>query len=253
MVTRIIGSLSPSFGAGREAAFGRLLLLLSHCHPEVGLTTARPRTRVYVDGFNFYYAAFRRGGFAAYKWLNLVRFCAVALPHNDVKMVRLFTARLDPSRGREGQRLRQDVYLDALGTLPDLQIHFGEFVEHRRLLRRVDPGLGETLFAEVWVPEEKGSDVSLASHLLLDAFRDACDVAVVVSNDADLLEPVRMVREELGKTVGVLRVEGGQRRCIFSGRVDFIRTVRRGHFLRAQLPLHVTAARGRTIEKPPEW
>jgi hypothetical protein len=27
----------------------------------------RPRTRVYIDGFNFYYAAFRRGGFVDYK------------------------------------------------------------------------------------------------------------------------------------------------------------------------------------------
>ena len=30
-----------------------------------------------------------------------------------------------------------------------------------------------------------------------------------------------MVREELGRTVGVLKVEGGQKRCIFSGRADF--------------------------------
>ena len=200
------------------------------------MTTLRPRTRVYVDGFNFYYAAFKRGGFAAYKWLDLMRFCEIALPHNDIDLVRLFTARLDPSRGREGQRRRQDIYLEALSTLPRLQVHFGEFVEHPRRLRRVDPGPGQAHFTEVWVPEEKGSDVSLASHLLVDAFRDTFDVAVVVSNDADLLEPVRMVQEDVGRTVGVLKVEGGQRRCIFSGRVEFIRTVRRGHFLRAQLP-----------------
>jgi len=95
--------------------------------------------------------------------------------------------------------------------------------------------------------------VSLASHLLVDAFRDAFDVAVVVSNDADLLEPVRMVQEDVGRTVGVLKVEGGQRRCIFSGRVEFIRTVRRGHFLRAQLPERITTSTGRSIQKPPEW
>jgi hypothetical protein len=213
----------------------------------------RPRTRVYIDGFNFYYAAFRRGGFGAYKWLDPVRFCDVALPRNAIDLVRFFTARLDPSRGRDGQRARQDVYLEALSTLPRLETHFGTFVEHPRLLRRVDIGRGGPLSAEVWVPEEKGSDVNLASHLLLDAFRDSYDVGVVVSNDADLLEPVRMVREELGKTVGVLRVEGGQRRCIFSGRVDFIRTVRRGHFARAQLPARVTTAKGRSVERPAEW
>jgi len=213
----------------------------------------RPRTRVYIDGFNFYYAAFRRGGFADYKWLDLVRFCERALPRNDIELVRFFTARLDPTRGRAGQRSRQDVYLEALTTLPRLTIHFGEFVEHAKRSWLVHPRVGGPRTAGVWVPEEKGSDVNLASHLLLDAFRGAFDVAVVISNDADLLEPVRMAREELGQTVGVLRVEGGQRRCIFSGRADFIRTVRRGHFAAAQLPQELTDSHGRRISKPPEW
>ena len=92
----------------------------------------RPRTRVYIDGFNFYYAAFRRGGFADHKWLDLVRFCERTLPRNDIELVRFFTARLDPTRGRAGQRSRQDAYLEALTTLPRLTIHFGEFVEHAK-------------------------------------------------------------------------------------------------------------------------
>jgi uncharacterized LabA/DUF88 family protein len=213
----------------------------------------RPRTRVYIDGFNFYYAAFRRGAFADHKWLDLVRFCEKALPANDIELVRFFTARLDPSRGRAGQRSRQDAYLEALATLPRLTIHFGEFVEHAKRQRLVRAPAGGPRTAEVWVPEEKGSDVNLASHLLLDAFRGAFDVAVVISNDADLLEPVRMVREELGRTVGVLKVEGGQKRCIFSGRADFIRTVRRGHFAAAQLPDELTDSHGRRISKPREW
>jgi uncharacterized LabA/DUF88 family protein len=217
------------------------------------LEAPRPQTRVYIDGFNFYYAAFRRSSFADYKWLDLVGFCEKALPRNDIELVRFFTARLDPSRGRAGQRSRQDVYLNALTMLPRLTIHFGEFVEHAKRQRFVHPPAGGPRAAEVWVPEEKGSDVNLASYLLLDAFRGAFDVAVVISNDADLLEPVRMVREELGRTVGVLRVEGGQRRCIFSGRADFIRTVRRGHFAAAQLPQELTDSHGRRIVKPREW
>ena len=132
-------------------------------------------------------------------------------------------------------------------------MHFGSFVENRKRQRLVCPPSRGSKTAEVWVPEEKGSDVNLASHLLLDAFRDTFEVAVVVSNDADLLEPVRMVREELGRTVGVLRVDGGQRRCIFSGRVDFIRTVRRGHYAAAQLPEEVVSSRGHRMRKPHEW
>ena len=56
---------------------------------------------------------------------------------------------------------------------------------------------------EVVKTEEKGSDVNLATHLLYDGFKNDYEVAVVVSNDSDLLEPVRVARS-LGLTVGVL-------------------------------------------------
>ena len=99
------------------------------------MDSGRLRTGVYIDGFNFYYASFRRAGFAAYKWLDLVRFCDVALPRNHVEFVRMFTARLDPARGRGAQRARQDAYLAALATLPRLSVHYGEFAEHSRRRR----------------------------------------------------------------------------------------------------------------------
>lgn len=44
----------------------------------------------------------------------------------------------------------------------------------------------------VWKNEEKGSDVNLAIHLLNDAWNNRFDVAVVVSNDSDLAEAMRL-------------------------------------------------------------
>jgi len=52
--------------------------------------------------------------------------------------------------------------------------------------------------------EEKGSDVNLASHLLRDAYNRNFEVAVLITNDSDLAEPVKIVRQELGLPVGVL-------------------------------------------------
>lgn len=52
--------------------------------------------------------------------------------------------------------------------------------------------------------EEKGSDVNLACHLLLDAFQNKFDVAAVLSNDSDLVEPIRIATQVLGKPVGLL-------------------------------------------------
>jgi hypothetical protein len=50
--------------------------------------------------------------------------------------------------------------------------------------------------------EEKGSDVNLGAHLLVDAFRGRCELAVVVTNDTGGARPRR------GGRPGTTRVEG---------------------------------------------
>ena len=57
---------------------------------------------------------------------------------------------------------------------------------------------------QVMKSEEKGSDVNLATYLLVDAFDDDYEMAVVVTNDSDLAEPIRLVRQKFRKKVLVL-------------------------------------------------
>jgi hypothetical protein len=83
------------------------------------------RTYVYVDGFNLYYGALKGTPF---RWLNLVELARQFLPPgHSVDKVKYFTARVsgvsDP--GAPG---RQQIYLNALGTLPKIEIHFGSFL-----------------------------------------------------------------------------------------------------------------------------
>jgi hypothetical protein len=60
--------------------------------------------------------------------------------------------------------------------------------------------------------EEKGSDVNLASYLLLDGFRSDCEATVVISNDSDLKVPIELARVELGLVVGVVNPHPPARR-----------------------------------------
>ena len=60
--------------------------------------------------------------------------------------------------------------------------------------------------------EEKGSDVNLASYLLLDGFRSDCEATVVISNDSDLKVPIELARAELGLVVGVINPHPPARR-----------------------------------------
>ena len=47
--------------------------------------------------------------------------------------------------------------------------------------------------------EEKGTDVNLASHLLVDAFENKYKGAVIVSNDSDLFTPMQMIKQSITK------------------------------------------------------
>lgn len=57
---------------------------------------------------------------------------------------------------------------------------------------------------QVQKDQEKGSDVNLATYLLLDCFNDDYDEAVVLSNDSDLELAVELVASQLGKMVHVI-------------------------------------------------
>ncbi len=57
---------------------------------------------------------------------------------------------------------------------------------------------------QVWKNEEKGSDVNLALHVLNDAWLDAYDCAVIVSNDSDLAESLRLVKSRHSKLIGLV-------------------------------------------------
>jgi uncharacterized LabA/DUF88 family protein len=162
------------------------------------------RTHVYIDGFNLYYGAVKG---TPYRWLDVARLCTLLLPRHSITAIRYFTARVKGTPSDPDQTIRQEVYLRALRTLPGLTIHFGHFLQHPVSM----PLAGNpSQRVRVLKTEEKGSDVNLASHLLNDAHMGRFEAAVIVSNDSDLCEPIRIVKDELGLGVGVLCPHQGQ-------------------------------------------
>ena len=99
--------------------------------------------------------------------------------------------------------------------------------------------------------EEKGSDVNLASHLLLDAFRKDCEAALVISNDSDLLEPIRIVRREFGMPVGVASPHARPSQVLLK-EASFFRSIRAGALRSSQFPATLADAVG-SFTKPPSW
>lgn len=208
------------------------------------------RTAVYVDGFNLFYSALK--GNDEFKWLDLDRLARGLLKsHNQVISIRYYTARVTATTADPGLPTRQDTYIRALQAhIPHLTCQFGNFQTETKTCKLVRP-LGGQQFAEVWVREEKGSDVNLAVNLVNDAWADRFDVALVISNDSDLAESLHLARAQ-GKTVGVASVARRPTRELHLN-CDFFKHIRRHHLRNSQLPDLVIDQGGRNIHKPTGW
>jgi uncharacterized LabA/DUF88 family protein len=130
------------------------------------------------------------------RWLDLAALGAALRPA-DAVTVRYFTAKVlrvpDPS-----SEVRQRLYLKALETLPTVTVEFGHFTAHEVRMARVSPPASGPRTAVVWKTEEKGSDVNIATRLLLDGRDGLYDEAIVISGDSDLVEPVREANRRYG-------------------------------------------------------
>ena len=98
--------------------------------------------------------------------------------------------------------------------------------------------------------EEKGSDVSLAAHLLNDAWQDLFESAVVISNDTDLVVPIRMVSEELKRPVLVGCPGRWQVAPQLRNAATHVRHIRAAMIRAAQFPETLA---GTAVAKPAGW
>lgn len=185
------------------------------------------RVGVYVDGFNLYYGGRGMCGRSTpgWRWLD-IRALAADLIVEHARWPEVFaltitycTARISGAGNPDGQR-EQDVYLRALVQSGSVdRMSFGNYVVRVATAPLATAGRnGKPVLARPGWPlmvqdgdendvpdarfmasvarrEEKGSDVNVASHLLIDVLRGDVDAAVVVSNDSDLAFPVSFARD----------------------------------------------------------
>jgi len=213
------------------------------------------RTNIYIDGFNLYYGSVRKTPF---KWLNIAALCATLLPKRQINRIRYFTARVQALQHDQQAPVRQDVYLRALRTIPNLTIHEGHFAYRPTVfpqypLAYLNPSK-PPLAVQVLRMEEKGSDVNLATYLLVDCFNNDFDEAVVISNDADLSVPIEMVTTRFKKVVGIINPHPRSKLSRDLAKVApiYIWTINKKVLAACQFPTKLTDSRG-TFEKPSMW
>ena len=197
------------------------------------------RVAVYIDGFNLYYGL-RDQGWKRFYWLNVSELATrLVRPGEQVVQVHYFTARVRPASSK------QLSYLEALDSVPGIQIHYGKFL---RKTRKCPDCAGVYP-----VHEEKMTDVNIALAMVLDAEDDTYDRAILISADSDLTRPISTVSQRCPhKEVSVAfpprrNSNDLQRVATNSFRINH------QHVSQSQLPQTLTTNSGHTVTQPRDW
>ena len=213
------------------------------------------KANVYIDGFNLYFGALKG---TPHRWLDLSAMCQRLLPGRSIGQIRYFTARVVPMQNDRQAPNRQDIYLRALETLPNLTVHLGRFSSHPAY----DPAFpltyspidGRAQTVRILRTEEKRTDVNLATLLLMDCVDEEFDEVVVISNDSDLQLPIEYAVRRFTKVVGVVNPHGRSRISADLLQVAnwSFKEINRSVLAASQFPDVVQHPRG-PIPKPVSW
>lgn len=208
---------------------------------KTNLEVKKERVMVYVDGFNIYFGMIE-AGFGNCKWLNL-KSLAISLLKANQELVELkyFTSRV--SNNPDKQK-RQTAYLEAL-EIEGIKIYYGHYQRDTIECNRC---------SHIWANyNEKMTDVNIATQMIIDAYQDQYDMAMLISGDSDLVPPIRAIHENF-KQKRVFVAFPPKR---FNNSVAL---VAKGSFIIGrkkladnQFPNEVEKSDGFIIRKPKEW
>ncbi len=203
------------------------------------------RVLVYVDGFNLYYGL-KSKGWRRYYWLDLVRLAEKLLrPGQRLVAVRYFTAKILHQADDPKKKRRQNTYLEALATLPNLHIHYGYYRANDRTCSQC---------GAIWQTyQEKLTDVNIAVKFLGDAQDDAFDTAIIISGDSDLSGLVSSFLERYPekRVIVAFPPERNSSRLRQMATASF--TIGRKNLSDSQLPDPVIKTDGYILNKPSKW
>jgi len=155
------------------------------------------RVITYIDGFNLYFGiraeAIKRGSrhnpdprWYRHLWLDMVALGENMLnPMQKLVATKYFTAAIIASAEKQD---RQNKYLDALRTRPRIEVILGRFEPDRKECDRCGH--------PAYHPQEKKTDVNIATSLIVDALDDKFDTAIIVSGDSDLAPALDVVKKK---------------------------------------------------------
>ena len=203
------------------------------------------RVAVYIDGLNLYYGM-KSKGWRRYYWLDLQRLSENLLrPYQRLQFVRYFTAKLLPDYTPAARLERQNAYLQALSSLPKVDIQYGFHITKTIACRHCG--------ANIRTYEEKMTDVNIAVALLQDAHDDLYDAAILISADSDLTAPVEVVRQKYANKRVMVKFPPNRISRDLRAAASASSPISREMMRVSQLPDPVVKPDGYLVHKPARW
>lgn len=216
--------------------------------------TAKERVITYIDGYNLYFGlrekihvrdstgAEPNAHWKQYLWLDVVRLSESLLRPNQVLIrTKYFTSRI---RGNPQKEARQSLFLEAISALPNIKLYFGTF--------QPDPKCCSHCGHVAYHPQEKKTDVNIATQILSDAIHNNLDTAILISADNDQVPTIEMTRQVFKKKVIVV-FPPRRTSADLQAAANFVYRLGESKLQQSRLPQTVKLPSGKEIQCPAKW
>ena len=199
------------------------------------------RVIVYIDGFNLYFGM-REAGLDNCRWLNLEKMVSKLLqPNQTLKEIKYFTSRV--SNNPDKQK-RQSTYIDALEST-NTKIFYGNYQDGSEECNRC---------GHIWrTAKEKMTDVNIATSMIVDAFNDLYDIALLISGDSDLVPPIKAIHTNFNKKRVVIAFPPKRHNASMALVAKGSLIIGRKTLIDSQFDLEVKSKTGYLLKKPLKW
>jgi uncharacterized LabA/DUF88 family protein len=174
----------------------------------------KKKVYAYIDGSNFYHLSKSNFKITKLRYDSLVNHL-LNKESEELALIRYYVA---PVNQQEKPLMysQQMKFFEMIKKTPSLSLHLGKLVS--RPLNKISIscplcGIQESeelqcpscenkiKLSDTYKTHEKGVDVSMAIHLILDGLENKYDIALIFSSDADFCPAIKYIIEELNKEI----------------------------------------------------
>lgn len=222
------------------------------------------RAMTYFDGFNFYHGL-KDKKWSRYYWTDLSLLSHNLLSHKCFKSshhlvgVKYFTARLPATEKNKDSLIRQNIYIEAIKTLPNLKFFEGKYSKKKWMVCS-DPNCHGKVICSKCMKRyersaEKQTDVKLATEMNFDAMVvNNVDTVILVSGDTDFIPVIKKILGwDPSKKVVVAFPPGRNQSKELKSKASESFVIRRKMLKDSQFPDEIPVSKRRTLKRPSEW